>query len=105
MVFDRSSGEAGATPPNTLPASEQPRALATHASIFPSLLKALAWLGAGVPQGCGPVVLAADHGADRKPAIEEQTGHENLNSELPAFQVPRVPLGLRRLVRRSQRAT
>src|SRR5882724_1121757 len=32
-------------------------------------------LGAGGPQGRRPVVLAADHGANRKPAIEERTGH------------------------------
>jgi hypothetical protein len=32
-------------------------------------------LGARVPQGRRPVVLAADHGANRKPAIEEQLGH------------------------------
>jgi hypothetical protein len=30
---------------------------------------------AGGPQGCRPVVLAADHGANRKPALEEQAGH------------------------------
>jgi hypothetical protein len=29
-------------------------------------------LGASGPQGRRPVVLAADHGANRKPAIEEQ---------------------------------
>src|SRR5207247_6113318 len=32
-------------------------------------------LGASGPQGRRPVVLAADHGAHRKPAIEEQAGH------------------------------
>ena len=32
-------------------------------------------LGASGPQGRSPVVLAADHGANRKPAIEEQAGH------------------------------
>jgi hypothetical protein len=32
-------------------------------------------LGAGGPQGRRPVVLAADHGANREPAIEEQAGH------------------------------
>ena len=32
-------------------------------------------LGAGGSQGRRPVVLAADHGANRKPAIEEQAGH------------------------------
>jgi len=32
-------------------------------------------LGASGPQGRRPVVLAADHGANRKPAIEEQPGH------------------------------
>jgi hypothetical protein len=32
-------------------------------------------LGAGRAQGRRPVVLAADHGADREPAIEEQAGH------------------------------
>jgi len=32
-------------------------------------------LGASGPQGRCPVVLAADHGANRKPAIEEQPGH------------------------------
>src|SRR5262249_41890467 len=28
----------------------------------------------GGPQGCRPVVLAADHGAHRQPAVEEQAG-------------------------------
>src|SRR5262249_56546505 len=32
-------------------------------------------LGAGGPQGRRPVVLAADHGANRKPALQEQAGH------------------------------
>jgi hypothetical protein len=32
-------------------------------------------LGASGPQGRRPVVLAADHGANRKPAIEEQACH------------------------------
>ncbi len=32
-------------------------------------------LGASGPQGRRPVVLAADHGANRKPAMEEQAGH------------------------------
>src|SRR4029453_5955550 len=32
-------------------------------------------LGASGPQGRRPVVLAADHGAHRKPASEEQAGH------------------------------
>src|SRR4029077_14889696 len=32
-------------------------------------------LGASGPQRRRPVVLAADHGANRKPAIEEQAGH------------------------------
>src|SRR4029453_8848066 len=31
--------------------------------------------GASGTQGRGPVVLAADHGANRKPALEEQAGH------------------------------
>ena len=31
--------------------------------------------GAGGPQGGRPVVLAADHGADRQPAIEQQASH------------------------------
>jgi hypothetical protein len=31
--------------------------------------------GTGGPQGRRPVVLAADHGANRKPALEEQAGH------------------------------
>jgi hypothetical protein len=31
--------------------------------------------GPGSPQGRLPVVLAAEHGANRKPAIEEQAGH------------------------------
>jgi hypothetical protein len=32
-------------------------------------------LGAGGPQGRRPVVFAADHGVNRKPAMEEQAGH------------------------------
>ena len=32
-------------------------------------------LGPGGPQGRRPVVLAADQGADREPAVEEQAGH------------------------------
>jgi hypothetical protein len=32
-------------------------------------------LGASGPQGRRPVILAADHGANRKPALEEQAGH------------------------------
>ena len=32
-------------------------------------------LGASGPQGRRPVVLAVDHRANRKPAIEEQAGH------------------------------
>jgi hypothetical protein len=32
-------------------------------------------LGARGPQGGRPLVLAADHGADWKPAFEEQAGH------------------------------
>jgi hypothetical protein len=32
-------------------------------------------VGAGGPQGGRPVVLAADHGANPKPALEEQGGH------------------------------
>jgi hypothetical protein len=32
-------------------------------------------LGASGPQGRCSIVLAADHGANRKPAIEEQPGH------------------------------
>jgi hypothetical protein len=32
-------------------------------------------LGTSGPQGRCAVVLAADHGANRKPAIEEQAGH------------------------------
>jgi hypothetical protein len=33
------------------------------------------YLGASGPQGRRPVVLAADHGANRKPTIEKQAGH------------------------------
>jgi hypothetical protein len=32
-------------------------------------------LGASGPQGRRPVVFAADHGANRKPALEEQASH------------------------------
>src|SRR6202043_1145820 len=32
-------------------------------------------LGAGGPQRCRPIILATHHGANRKPAIEEQAGH------------------------------
>jgi hypothetical protein len=32
-------------------------------------------LGAGGPQGRRPVVLAADHGTNREPALQEQAGH------------------------------
>jgi hypothetical protein len=32
-------------------------------------------LGTGGPQGRRPVVLAADQGADREPALEEQASH------------------------------
>jgi hypothetical protein len=32
-------------------------------------------LGASSPQGRRPVVVAADHGAHRQPALEEQAGH------------------------------
>src|SRR5207245_9622309 len=34
----------------------------------------------GGPQGRRPVVLAADHGANRKPALEEQAGHSSPDS-------------------------
>jgi hypothetical protein len=36
-------------------------------------------LGAGGPQGRRSVVLTADHGANRKPALEEQAGYGSPN--------------------------
>jgi hypothetical protein len=38
-------------------------------------------LGAASTRGSRPVVLAGDHGANRKPAIEEQPGHRSSTPE------------------------
>jgi hypothetical protein len=36
-------------------------------------------LGASGPQGRSPVVVAANHGANREPAVEQQAGHVSSN--------------------------